>query len=90
MLQEEQLAAALEGGAASAASAGAERRGGGQPAPGKGGGAAAGDLRTLAEEVPPSEISPTFPYFDHHDKNRRRNEHKCRVISVTASVLITK
>eukprot|EP01047_Picozoa_sp_COSAG01_P085064 COSAG01_NODE_18527_length_1070_cov_1.032956_1_plen_85_part_00 len=39
---------------------------------------------------PSFSISPTFPFFYHDYKNRRRNEQKCMAISVTASVLITK
>eukprot|EP01047_Picozoa_sp_COSAG01_P043051 COSAG01_NODE_3800_length_5685_cov_4.802542_6_plen_134_part_00 len=35
-------------------------------------------------------ISTTFLSFYHHDKNRRRNEHKCMGISVTALVLLIK
>eukprot|EP01047_Picozoa_sp_COSAG01_P001088 COSAG01_NODE_23_length_37704_cov_30.005877_28_plen_92_part_00 len=41
---------------------------------------------------PPSstEISTTFPCLYHHDQNRRRYGQTCRVISVTALVLIMK
>jgi hypothetical protein len=47
------------------------------------------ELPEIASEAA-TETSSTFPSFDHHDQNRRRNEHNCRGISVTASVLITK
>eukprot|EP01047_Picozoa_sp_COSAG01_P062327 COSAG01_NODE_7909_length_2997_cov_8.718427_1_plen_459_part_00 len=50
--------------------------------------ARAADVQRLLEVR--TEISPTFPYLYHHDQNRRRNEHKCRGISVTALVRITK
>eukprot|EP01047_Picozoa_sp_COSAG01_P020071 COSAG01_NODE_1134_length_11558_cov_8.381360_15_plen_213_part_00 len=45
-------------------------------------------LRPLVAAV--TQISPTFPSCDHHNQNRRRNEQKCMVISVTASGLIVK
>eukprot|EP01047_Picozoa_sp_COSAG01_P029539 COSAG01_NODE_2029_length_8590_cov_5.719501_3_plen_95_part_00 len=37
-----------------------------------------------------TEISPTIPSFDHHDKNRRINQQKCRGISATDPVLIVR